>query len=349
VIQADLVADPGGVAVPAGDPAELRAAASTLSACAEALEGAAATVEGVVGAAVPAAWAGSAARACASAQQRAVADCRALVRAMREAAAAVAQLAAELDEAIADARRAAAQAAEAGAALLRLDRMAAGAADPSELPALQAHSGQLAAEAARLRANGTAAAERVRLANAAAAAAFDQVTANFSRIAALGAECAPVTRTQLTALLSQPLATSAPAEQDTDALFGLGAFLAAGVLVDYAKKGKGKHRGGTRAGAATAPGGGPSTGGPPDQSRERGKPIWSAAEARQKALDMGFVKINERSKDEAVYRKGRRYISRDLTGHNGGAWKMADAAWKLRSRTTRMGTYNKDLTQKVGD
>jgi uncharacterized protein YukE len=83
VILADAVAAPGAVAVPAGDPAELRAAASTLSASAEALDGAAATAEAVIGAAVPTAWAGTAARSCGDAQQRAVADCRALVRAMR--------------------------------------------------------------------------------------------------------------------------------------------------------------------------------------------------------------------------------------------------------------------------
>jgi filamentous hemagglutinin len=64
---------------------------------------------------------------------------------------------------------------------------------------------------------------------------------------------------------------------------------------------------------------------------------------------MGYVKLHERSKGEAIYRKGRRYISRDLDGHNGGAWKMGYISDKLRSRTTRLGTYNKDLTQRVGD
>jgi hypothetical protein len=44
---------------------------------------AAATAEAVIGAAVPTGWAGTAARSCGDAQQRAVADCRALVRAMR--------------------------------------------------------------------------------------------------------------------------------------------------------------------------------------------------------------------------------------------------------------------------
>src|SRR6266511_744330 len=166
LIPADPVADP--VAVPAGDPAALRAAASTLSASAETLDGAATTVEQAVATAVPSAWAGTAARSCASAEERAVADCRALVRAVREAAAAVAQLAAELSEAIDDARRAAGQAADVSAAILRADRTAA-AAGPSELPALRRHAHQLASEATRARLHGEAATERARLANLAAA------------------------------------------------------------------------------------------------------------------------------------------------------------------------------------
>jgi uncharacterized protein YukE len=350
VILADAVAAPGSLAVPAGDPAELRAAASTLSASAEALDGAAATAEAVTGAAVPTAWAGTAARSCGDAQQRAVADCRALVRAMREAAAAVAQLAAELEEAIRDARHVALQAADVAAAMLRIDRMTleVHAADLSELPAMQARARQLANEEAHLRAVGAAAAERARLANLTAAAAFDQVTATLPRIATLGAACPPATRTQLAALFGRTVAaTTTPADQDTDSLLGLGAFLAGGVLVDFAKKGKGRT--GSRPGAGAVPGGGPGSGGPLDQLRERRRPIWSAAEAHRKALDMGFVKLHERSSDEAIYRKGRRYISRDLDGHNGGAWKMGYGPDKLKDRTTRLGTYNMDLTQRVGD
>lgn len=256
MILADAVAAPGAVAVPAGDPAELRAAASTLSASAEALDGAAATAEAVIGAAVPTAWAGTAARSCGDAQQRAVADCRALVRAMREAAAAVAQLAAELEEAIRDARHVALQAADVAAAMLRIDRMTleVHAADLSELPAMQARARQLANEEAHLRALGAAAAERARLANLTAAAAFDQVTATLPRIATLGAACPPATRTQLAALLGRPVAaTTTPADQDRDSLLGLGAFLAGGVLVDFAKKGKGRT--GSRTGAGAVPGG----------------------------------------------------------------------------------------------
>jgi uncharacterized protein YukE len=311
VIQAGLLADPGPVAVPAGDPAELRAAASTLSASAEALEGAAALAEAVVGAAVPAAWAGSAASSCASAQERSVTDCRTLVRAMREGAAAVAQLAAELDEAVSDARRAAAE-----------------------------------TEAARGSTLGAAAGERARLANLAAAAAFDRVAGTLAAIAPLGAGCAPVTRARLLA------ATGAPAEQDVEYLLGLGAFLAGGALVDYARKGKGKDRG-SRAGPGVAPGGGPGLGGSREtlgrRQRAIGESVWSAKEAEEKALAMGFVKTNYRSMGQAVFRKGRRYISRDETSHARGAWKVAYAPDKLKAKETRLGTYNEDLTQRLGD
>jgi hypothetical protein len=61
------------------------------------------------------------------------------------------------------------------------------------------------------------------------------------------------------------------------------------------------------------------------------------------------MRVLSGSSDEAVFKKGRRYISRDEDGHNGGAWKMADSPEKLRSKELRMGTYNKDLTQRVGD
>jgi hypothetical protein len=234
--------------------------------------------------------------------------------------------------------------------MLRINRMTleVHAADLTELPAMQARARQLANEEAHLRALGVAAAERARLANLTAAAAFDQVTATLPRIATLGAACPPSTRTQLAALLGRPVAaTTTPADQDTDSLLGLGAFLAGGVLVDFAKKGKGRT--GSRTGAGAVPGGGPGSGGPLDQLRERRRPIWSAAEAHRSA------------------RHGIRQAARAIEGRGylpeGSAVHLARSRWpqrrrledglyisdKLRSRTTRLGTYNKDLTQRVGD
>ncbi len=58
---------------------------------------------------------------------------------------------------------------------------------------------------------------------------------------------------------------------------------------------------------------------------------------------MGYVKIRERSEGEAVFRKGNKYISFDKKGHNGGVWKMARSVDGLKSRTTRLGTFDKFL------
>jgi len=55
------------------------------------------------------------------------------------------------------------------------------------------------------------------------------------------------------------------------------------------------------------------------------------------------------SKGQPVLRKGRIYITPDIDSHKGGAWKMADSPKNLGSKTTRMGTYNEDLTNKVGN
>jgi len=360
-----ILADAEPVAVPAGDPAALRAAASTLSASAEALEGAAAAVAGVAGTAVPAAWTGLAARSCAGAEERSVSGCRALVRAMREAAAAVAQLAAELAEAVGDARRAAGQAADLAAAQRRLDRLAVGAS-PSELPTLQRHADQLATEATSIQQRSATAAERARLANLAAAAAFDQITASLPQVATLAADCPPATRAatrsaidaQLAALLGQPLTvTGSPEDPDatlSESVFGLGMLLAGGgVVINPAKKkGKGK-RGGQAGGAGGVGGGGPGSGRPPEEADPKQRaapgPVWDGDEAERKALEMGFAKTNYLSKGEAVYLKGRRYISRDLTGHNGGAWKMASSPRGLLRKQTRMGTFDKALEQRLGD
>jgi hypothetical protein len=152
------------------------------------------------------------------------------------------------------------------------------------------------------------------------------------------------------------LTVTAPADdQDptlSESVFGIGLLLAGGgVVINPAKK-KGKGKRGGRAGGA-AGGGGPGGGNAPkdDGRRERVAPgpIWDRDEAERKALEMGFVKTNFLSKEEAVYRKGRRYISRDMTGHNGGAWKMASSPKNLLRKQTRMGTFDKALEQRLGD
>jgi hypothetical protein len=81
-------------------------------------------------------------------------------------------------------------------------------------------------------------------------------------------------------------------------------------------------------------------------------------EATKKATELGYVKIKEISNGQAVYEKTKKsrvviaqvdYISRDVDGHNGGAWKGAIKVAKLGKRETRSGTYNADLSKRIGD
>ncbi len=84
----------------------------------------------------------------------------------------------------------------------------------------------------------------------------------------------------------------------------------------------------------TAGGGGRSTDGPVYKNDT------GAAAA---AAELGFRKTNERAKGAAVFTDGERYITRDRTGHNGGAWKMADSPRELRRRQTRTATVDRNL------
>lgn len=49
-----------------------------------------------------------------------------------------------------------------------------------------------------------------------------------------------------------------------------------------------------------------------------------------------------------VYQRGNRFITIDRNDHNGGFWKMADSVKNLEHRTTRLGTYDKNLNR-IGD
>ena len=80
------------------------------------------------------------------------------------------------------------------------------------------------------------------------------------------------------------------------------------------------------------------------------EPVYKTTkEATFAAEKLGYKKINETIHDgEAVYKSGRDYITRDATGHNGGAWKMADSIKNLGSKETRLGTFDVNL-RKIGD
>ena len=80
------------------------------------------------------------------------------------------------------------------------------------------------------------------------------------------------------------------------------------------------------------------------------EPIFkTTAEATAAANSLGFQKINETVHGQAAYKKGRQYITRDVDGHNGGAWKMATSVKKLGSKATRDGTFSADLKTRIGD
>ena len=87
-----------------------------------------------------------------------------------------------------------------------------------------------------------------------------------------------------------------------------------------------------------------------DKTRLTPEPIYKTTkEAKQAAEILDFKKINESVHGgQAVFKRGKDYITRDLDGHNEGAWKMADSVKALGSRETRSGTYNIDL-KRIGD
>jgi len=80
-----------------------------------------------------------------------------------------------------------------------------------------------------------------------------------------------------------------------------------------------------------------------------GKAIYQTTkEASAAAEALGYAKINQKIHGEAIFTNGKRFITRDATGHNGGAWKMADSIKALGSRETRMGTFDA-LLRRIGD
>ena len=72
-------------------------------------------------------------------------------------------------------------------------------------------------------------------------------------------------------------------------------------------------------------------------------------DAKKAAEALGYKKTNYTTKSgAAVYKKGNSYISRDTTGHIGGAWKEASSVDALNRKSTRNGTFDVNM-KKVGD
>jgi uncharacterized protein RhaS with RHS repeats len=81
-----------------------------------------------------------------------------------------------------------------------------------------------------------------------------------------------------------------------------------------------------------------------NEARAVAGPVFQTTkEATAAAEALGFKRISELSNGQAVYQDGKRFITRDIDGHNGGAWKMADSVKNLASKDTRMGTFDANL------
>ena len=80
----------------------------------------------------------------------------------------------------------------------------------------------------------------------------------------------------------------------------------------------------------------------------KGTVITQDRESDKAAEELGFSKTNYRSHGQPVYKKGNRYITPDIDSHSGETWKMADSVDNLRSKNTRMGTYDSQLNR-IGD
>jgi len=92
--------------------------------------------------------------------------------------------------------------------------------------------------------------------------------------------------------------------------------------------------------------GGASRGGP--IAGKSGPVFKTTKEAAQAANGLGFSRIKETSNGQAVFSDGKRFITRDVDGHNGGAWKMADSVKNLGKKETRLGTFDSNLNR-IGD
>ncbi|MEP4098721.1 polymorphic toxin-type HINT domain-containing protein, partial [Paraglaciecola sp.] len=79
--------------------------------------------------------------------------------------------------------------------------------------------------------------------------------------------------------------------------------------------------------------------------------VVTSKEAKQIAESSGYKQVGGKSKGQAVYGNKKadpKFITRDVDGHNGGAFKGADKAKDLGSKSTRKGTYDKNI-KKIGD
>ncbi len=79
------------------------------------------------------------------------------------------------------------------------------------------------------------------------------------------------------------------------------------------------------------------------------------SQASAAANQLGYSKVpNATSHGQAVYfnssaTRNMRYITADIDSHSGGVWKAAKSLEALTSKSTRTGTFNWDLSMRIGD
>jgi filamentous hemagglutinin len=78
-----------------------------------------------------------------------------------------------------------------------------------------------------------------------------------------------------------------------------------------------------------------------------GKNGWTNKIAREKAKELGFEEGKDagfNSHNQLTFKSGNRWITPDIDGHSGyQTWKMFD------NNGVRLGTFNTDLTVRLGD
>lgn len=66
------------------------------------------------------------------------------------------------------------------------------------------------------------------------------------------------------------------------------------------------------------------------------------------AKQLGFEKTRMSTHGEPIYRNGKTFISPDADSHKGGIWKKATGSHENLKPAARDGTYNEDLTERIG-
>lgn len=85
-------------------------------------------------------------------------------------------------------------------------------------------------------------------------------------------------------------------------------------------------------------------------ARKISAPVFATTkEAAIAAEAMGYKRIHQTLNNQAIFKKGDSYITRDIDGHHGGAWKEASSIKNLSSKELRNGTFNADLSIRITD